>query len=414
MAFSANLRAAAPLRCLCLLLLAGCKPTPAAVPTTPPPTGAPAVATAQLAAPVAGAYTGAYIAGEEEAITEDNVSLENIEAFEAEVGKHQALVAFSSYWGEQTFPAEAVDIVSRHHSVPLIFWSPWDRPYIEDKGPDKYRLDAILAGKWDAYVDRWADAARDHGGPILVSFCNEMNGNWFPWSGFFYGAGDPATAGGGKSQAPNPKSQSQSTAATTAPAASPPPPGGYAGPEFFKRTFRHVVDRVRARGAHNVQWVFHVNNFSEPYAPWNAPAQYYPGPDYVDWMGLSVYGQQYPNGEWKDFDSMLRTGYDELCRIDPDKPLMVTEWGVGEFPKRDETNRSGGDKGQWIAEALVNMRVDFPRIRAAIYWNERWQNSGGASQGFYSNLRVNSSPGASKAYRDGVALPFWLGDPILK
>ena len=384
----------ASLRCLCLLVLAGCKPTVAVAPAPPTPTAA----TAQLTVPLAGAYTGAFIAGEEESITEDNISLESIEAFEAEVGKHQAIIAFSSYWGEQTFPTDAVEIVAHHRSVPLIFWSPWDRPYLEDKGPDRYRLDGILAGKWDAYIDKWADAARDHGGPILVSFCNEMNGNWFPWSGFYYGAGDPAPGSAGKSEI-------QTAGA---------PVKGVAGPEFFKRMFRRVVDRVRARGARNVQWVFHVNNFSEPVAPWNASAQYYPGNDYVDWMGLSVYGQQFPNGEWKDFDSMLRQGYDELCAINPDKPIMVTEWGVGEFPKRDETKRSGGDKGQWLAEAFENLRVDFPRIRAAIYWNERWQNSGGVGAGLYSNLRVNSSPGALKAYRDGVALPFWLGEPMMK
>ncbi len=386
--------------------LAACNPSPAPSPAPPSP---PATATAQLAVPVAGAYTGAFIAGDEETITEDNVTLENIEAFEAEVGKHQALIAFSSYWGEQTFPADAVEIVSRHHSVPLIFWSPWDRPYLEEKGPDKFRLDAILAGKWNAYLDRWADAARDHGGPILVSFCNEMNGNWFPWSGLHYGANDPVEVGSGKAERRSEKAEA-GNGATSAPL----PTSTYAGPEFFKKTFRYVVDRVRARGARNVQWVFHVNNFSEPFAPWNAPAEYYPGPDYVDWMGLSVYGQQFPNGEWKDFDSMLREGYNELCKIDPDKPLMIAEWGVGEFPKRDETKRSGGDKGQWLAEAFENMRVDFPRIRAAIYWHERWQNSAGASTGFYSNLRVNSSPGALKAYREGVSLPFWLAEPMRK
>lgn len=392
---------------LLLLFLAACKPEePSSAPAAP----SPPVAATQLAVPVAGAYTGAYIAGDTEVLTEDDVTLENIEAFEAEVGKHQALIAFSSYWGEQTFPQTAVEIVSRHGSVPLIFWSPWDRPYVEQKGPDQYRLDNILEGKWDAYVDRWADAARDHGGPILVSFGNEMNGNWFPWGGVFYGAGDPApptTTADDQSTIQNPKSKI------------PPPPASdphprYAGPETFKRAFRRVVDRVRARGARNVQWVFHVNNFSEPQVPWNASAQYYAGPDYVDWLGLSVYGQQYPDGEWKDFDSMLRQGYDELCQLDPTKPLMVAEWGVGEFPRRDESKRNGGDKAAWIAEAFENMRVDFPRIRAAVYWNERWQNSSGAGRGFYSNLRVNSSPSALKAYRDGIALPFWLGEPVTR
>lgn len=354
-------------------LLGGGAPPPA--PTAP-----------KLVVPASGAYTGAFIAGDEEAVTEDNVSLENIEEFESGVGKHQAIIAFSSYWGEQSFPAEAIHIVSAHGSVPLIFWSPWDRPYLETKGPDRFRLDAILAGRWDDYIDRWADAAREHGGPLLVSFCNEMNGNWFPWSGSLYGAGEKLET----------------------------PAGGYAGPELFKQTYRRVVDRVRARGAHNVQWVFHLNNFSEPVEPWNTFANYYPGKDYVDWMGLSVYGQQFPDGEWKDFDSMLKPGYDELAKVDPDKPMMVTEWGVGEFPRRDNAKRSGGDKARWIAEAFETMRLEFPRIRAAIYWHERWQNSAGASAGFYSNLRVNSSPAALKAYREGIAVPFWLGEPVLR
>jgi hypothetical protein len=40
----------------------------------------------------------------------------------------------------------------------LVFWSPWDKPYEEDRGPDKFGLTEILAGKWDAYIDKWADA----------------------------------------------------------------------------------------------------------------------------------------------------------------------------------------------------------------------------------------------------------------
>ncbi len=375
-----------------ILALAGCDSRSTAAKPDRPELVAPPRKGATLVVPVSGAYTGAYIAGDVETITEDDVQLENIEAFEAEVGKHQAIIAFSSYWGEQTFPHEAVQIVGHHGSVPLIFWSPWDRPYLENKGPDRFRLDAILAGKWDAYIDKWADAARDFGAPLMVSFCNEMNGNWFPWSGAFYGASDPAPG-------------STST---------PPLP---AGPEFFKKAYRYIVDRVRTRGATNVLWIFHVNNFSEPVAPWNAIANYYPGPGYADWLGISVYGQQFPSNDprdWKDFDGMSRAAYDALCRLDPDKPIMITEWGVGEFPKHGDRPGGGGDKAQWFQEAFNTMRLDYPRLRAAIYWNERWQNSGGGVRGLYSNLRVASSPQSLAAYRKAVALPFWLGEPIYR
>ena len=327
-----------------------------------------------LVVPEKGAYTGAYI---DFGDTEDNVTLEGIEAFEKDAGKHQAIIAFSSYWGEGKFPAEQVSIVMAHESVPLIFWSPWDFPYRETAGPDKFRLDNILAGQWDHYIDDWADAAKATRKPMLVSLCNEMNGDWFPWSASFYGG------------------------SKIIPETDPPQ---YAGPEFFKRTYRYIVDRVRARGARNVLWVFHANNFSEPYEKWNEVSQFYPGSSYVDWLGLSVYGEMYPNSKWDEFEDMIDKPYDELAAVDATKPMMVTEWGVGEFP-------SNGDKAEWIHAAFGGIVKDYPRIKAAVYWHERWQNE---QTQLYSNLRINSSPKALEAYRNEVAKPFWLGYPLYR
>ena len=56
-------------------------------------------------------------------------------------------------------------------------------------------------------------------------------------------------------------------------------------------------------------------------------------------------------------------------------------------------------------QALELFRTRYPRIKAAVYWHERWQN---ADQS-YSNLRVNSSVESLKAYREGVASPNWIG-----
>lgn len=345
------------------LALAGCGPHP--VGPTPPP------GPCALALPPQGAYTGAYI---DFGPREDDVTLERIENFEQLVGKHQAIIASSSYWGEQSFPAATVAMVFRHGSVPLLFWSPWDRPYEENRGPDKFALTAIVAGAWDAYLDRWGDGARAFGQPLLVSLMNEPNGDWFPWSGYFYGAGEEV------------------------PGATPPK---FRGPETFKAAWRHIVDRVRARGARNVQWVFHVMNYGYPVDVWNMSAQYYPGTEYADWIGLSIYGSQFPNTPWWAFAPLADWPYEELCGIAADKPFMAAEWGVGEF-------RQAGNKAAWFTEAFACLRR-YPRLKAAIYWHERWQNADES----YSNLRVNSSPEALAAYRAGVAEPFWLDRPLL-
>src|SRR5213082_482827 len=325
----------------------------------------------EVAVPEHGAYTGAFMDFGDE---EDDVTLEMIEDFEQMIGKHQAIIASSSYWGEQTFPTANLNVVWRHGSLPLVFWSPWDKPYLQNHGPDKFNLNDIIAGKWDAYIDKWADDARDFGHPMIVAFGVEMNGDWFPWSGTFYGGED------WDDDAEN-----------------------WKGPENFRRAYRHVVDRVRARGASNIKWMFHANNYSYPLDTWNFAPAYYPGSDYVDWLGLSVYGQQFKDEPWADMPSLLDWPYKEISGLDPNKPIMVAEWATGEFPH-------SGNKGAWIKEGLDLFRSRYPRVKAAVYWHERWQNADDS----YSNLRVNSSVESLNAYRAGAANPDWLGDLILR
>ena len=286
-----------------------------------------------LQIPDQGAYTGAYV---DFGDGEDHVTLTAIEKFEGLVGKHQAIIASSSFWGRGKFPTENVQIIADHGAVPLLYWSPWGPPYEqgEDVRPDAFSLSHIVAGKCDDYIDRWAAGAREFGKPLLVSFACEMNSNWFPWGGKING-GDHHPADGA---------------------------GRYAGPELFKRAYRYVVDRVRATGAHNVSWVFHANSTSHPARSWNDMSEYYPGAEYVDWLGMSVYGQITPGDgdeDWIDWSTAMDKPYAKLCAIDPTKPVMLAEFGVGEFP-------DSGSKAAWIQAAFSTMSTGrYPRVKAA-------------------------------------------------
>jgi hypothetical protein len=327
--------------------------------------------------PEHGAYTGAFMDFGDE---EDDVTLEIIEEFEQMVGKHQAIIASSSYWGEQNFPTANLNVVWRHGSLPLVFWSPWDKPYAQNRGPDRFSLVEIVNGKWDAYINKWADAARAFAHPMIVAFGVEMNGDWFPWSGIYYG--------GEQWDDDN---------------------DNWQGPENFRKAYRYVVDRVRARGAANIKWMFHANNYSYPLDTWNFAPAYYPGSDYVDWLGLSVYGQQFKDEPNPGVPSLIDWPYQELCGLDPNKPIMIAEWATGDFPY--SVSQPGGiRKPEWIKQGLDLFRTRYPRIKAAVYWHERWQNVDQS----YSNLRVNSSVESLQAYRDGVANPDWLGNLILR
>src|SRR5438132_14219747 len=84
----------------------------------------------EVVIPGHGAYTGAFM---DFGDAEDEVTLETIEDFETMVGKHQAVIASSSYWGEQSFPTANLDVIWRHGSLPLVFCSPWDIPYDQNR-----------------------------------------------------------------------------------------------------------------------------------------------------------------------------------------------------------------------------------------------------------------------------------------
>lgn len=67
------------------------------------------------------------------------------------------------------------------------------------------------------------------------------------------------------------------------------------------------------------------------------------------------------------------------------------------------------NKAEWISAAVGSIRDGrYPRIRAISYWHERWENSNGT----FSDLRINSSPGALAAYIEAVADPVFVADSV--
>ena len=74
---------------------------------------------------------------------------------------------------------------------------------------------------------------------------------------------------------------------------------------------------------------------------------------YVDWLGRSVYGPQYKEEAWSDIPSLVDWPYKEMSGLDPNKPIMIAEWGAGEFPR--------GNKAEWIK--VGDLSYSAPSIR---------------------------------------------------
>lgn len=322
----------------------------------------------RLLPPRIGIYHGAF---PDFGPTEDRVSTPSVGRFVRLARKRIMWAYFSNNWfGGIHFPGRAVTAIKRSGAIPFIRLMPRS-DWTEDQADRRYRLGAIAEGQFDAELRRWARAAGSTHVPLLVDFACEMNGDWFPWSGKWNGGGvrtgfgDPRLAD---------------------------------GPERYRAAYRHVIRLFRAQGARNVTWVFHVNADSTPSEQWNSMRAYYPGDDYIDWIGVSAYGAQTPKDPGESFTAVLDRAYQELAAISRRKPLMIAEFGVVEDPAKE-------NKGRWIStalEAVANRR--YPRIKGISYWHSNWQNEDGT----YSRMRIDSSSGALAAYRAGISRPTFV------
>jgi hypothetical protein len=303
--------------------------------------------------------------------SEDQVTLKSITDFENLVGKRIAWAYFSDNWIDGIkFPKASVQIIQSLHVIPFIRIMPRSS-FNEYRQDPIYALQRIIDGDFDDNLKRWAQEAKGSGIPLMLEFGTEVNGDWFPWSGKYNGAGK--IGGYGDPDLPD-------------------------GPERFRDAYRHIIDIFRKEGVKNVTWVYHVNSFSKPAEPWNNISSYYPGDDYIDWIGVSIYGPTEPGEKWQTFTEVLNSSYREISAIGPKKPIAVLEFGVVDDPEI-------GNKSLWIQTALQSIKSGkYPHIHAISYWHENWKNDDGS----ISNLRLDSSSKALEAYRKEIASSFFV------
>jgi len=318
--------------------------------------------------PAEGCYAGVFPGWGE---NEDSVDAQWLVEFEQLVGKGVAISPFSNFWGENYTSSQQFNELTSYGAIPLLRFMPWGPPYWNffTYQPD-YSYQRIIDGDFDTLLTDWAVEIKTFGKPVMVTFAVEMNGDWFPWSGVLQGGsttggfGDPSKAD---------------------------------GPERYVAAFRHIIELFRSQGVTNVAWLFHPNHESYPEEAWNTFKAYYPGDDYIDWVGASLYGAMVPGETWVTFEEVMDSLYTELTTTFPNKPLILPEWGVTDS---DTPNL----KATWYTDALAKLQSHYTRIKVAIVYHERYPTNGG-----WTDLCVNSTPQALQAYQTGISSSYFIG-----
>jgi hypothetical protein len=156
-------------------------------------------------------------------------------------------------------------------------------------------------------------------------------------------------------------------------------------PRSFILAWRHIVSVFRREGADNVLWVWcpNANTGELPFM------QYYPGDRWVDWVGLDGFNWGGSIG-WRSFSEIFGGSYEELARS-TSKPIVIGETGSGQ---------TGGDKAAWVRSTFFRELPNFSRVRAVVWYNSVDR----------SDFRIDSSPSALQAFREGVASPRYRAD----
>ena len=234
--------------------------------------------------------------------TEDIVSQQKIPDFENLVGKNIVWAYFSNNWyNEIKFPQKNVEIIHNSGKIPFIRIMP--RTNFDGNFPDpNYTLQKIIDGNFDTELNQWAIDAKNTEIPLLVEFGTEVNGNWFPWNAQYNGKDE--TSYGDVSK--------------------------FDGAERFVDAYHHIIDICRNNEANNITWFFHVDAYSSPDTNWNKIENYFPGNDYIDWIGVSVYGAQESNDDMQEFSEILNDVYPKLTSLS-NKPIAILEFAITEM-----------------------------------------------------------------------------------
>ncbi|WP_052721086.1 glycoside hydrolase family 26 protein [Actinoplanes rectilineatus] len=208
-------------------------------------------------------------------------------------------------------------------AVPLVSW----------RGA-KYKN--ILNGKSDDLIAAAARRIRALDQPTLLRWGWEMNGHWYEW--------------GGKKNGDD--------------------PDGYV--ECYRRLHR-IFDE---EGADNVSWVWSPNWNANPQEAWNATENYYPGDDYVDWVGVSGYNLH---------EESPQTLFDGIYQgFSARKPIMITEVGSMDW--------GGTTKADWIT-AFARYVQERPAIGAVVWFDTDTHES------YTEDWRTDTDEASIAAYR---------------
>lgn len=266
--------------------------------------------------------------------------------------RFEFIMAYKNFPLPEAFPIEDFKAIYDDGRIGMITLQPFtpDLQWIA--------IPEIIEGLHDEKIIDLAEKLKSIDEPVFVRLINEMNGDWDPWCAWFFGKDT----------------------------------------DLYIYAWQHMIDLMREHGGDKLLFVWNPHDRSYPDFDWNNAHLYYPGDDYVDWVGLTGYnnGTSHPGDIWRDFDQIYQPLYADYLQRYSAKPFMITEFS---------TNEHGGSKVKWLEEGFRSLAKNYPNIKIATWFD--------GQDGLWE-YQIDSSPAAFLAFKRELKNPGFAINTVSK
>ncbi len=259
-------------------------------------------------------YLGVFAPNTDNGIT----TLKNVKVLSNQIQENFDIISFYVAWDkntESTVAQDLMDSIYMQRSIPMITWEPWSSSFQDIPHKDKHIFELIVEGYFDVYISTFAEKLKNLQRPVFLRFAHEFGNPFYPW----YIDGDEA-------------------------------------PLKFKKAWIHTYEIFKNIGATNVIWIWN---------PWKSDnvVSFYPGKEYVDWIGVNIlnYGHLNQDGKWHDFKDMYEPFHIEFQNL-PATPVIISEFG---------TLKDNQKQNEWFENAFSSIENNFKEIKSVVYFNSK-------------------------------------------
>lgn len=191
--------------------------------------------------------------------------------------------------------------------------------------------------------------------------------------------------------------------------------GNTCTPDEFKSAFRIIASKLRAMPNIASVWsAAHTSRWQSADWPYTVH-DFYPGDEYVDWVGVNAYPNKYFNGQtWEGIDKFnevcFKTGYnsDPVLMIKEfvdaygdRKPIMISECGSA-YRTNGSVNETHEEWGaRRLREMYAFIPMVYPQVKLMAYFNKNISHE-------YNYYELTGSQQLASAYNEAVKQPWFV------